>query len=307
MAANQTTYSTTKVAGAALPWRDLLVVLAGGLELLALVLLGELTPLLQPLRLLLGLAYVLYVPGYCLTAALFPRSDDLGGIERLGLSLGLSVAIVPLLALLLDRLPWGLRLWPILLGEYGVIMLCSAVAVVRRMRAKSGRAYVPELSWRLWPWWRSLPNLERRIYTLVAGTLLIALLCSTWVLLVPAPDSFMTEFYILGEQGRAEDYPRQAMPGQQIAITAGVSNHERAAANYRIEVWASDRWNAAQRVLVAQQGPIELAPGQEQRLPLSWSTPALGDDQSVELLLFRDGVAEPYRRLQLWVDVGSPP
>jgi uncharacterized membrane protein len=307
MAASQTTYSTTRAAGAAIPWRDLLLVLAGGLALLALVLLGEQTPLLQLLRLLLGLAYVLYVPGYCLAAALFPRIDDLGGIERLGLSLGLSVAIVPLLALLLDRLPWGLQLWPILLGEYGVIILCSAVAVGRRMRAKPGRAYAPELSWRLRPWWRSLAQLERRIYALVAGTLLIAVLCSTWVLLVPAPDSFMTEFYILGEQGRAEDYPRQTVPGQQIAITAGISNHERAAAGYRIEVWASDRWNAAQRVLLAQQGPITLAPGQEQRLPISWRTPALGDDQSVELLLFRDGVSAPYRRLQLWVDVGPKP
>jgi hypothetical protein len=60
-------------------------------------------------------------------------------------------------------------------------------------------------------------------------------------------------------------------------------------------------------VLVAQQGPIELAPGQEQRLPISWRAPALGDDQSVELLLFRDGVADPYRRLQLWIDVDPKP
>jgi uncharacterized membrane protein len=97
-----------------------------GLLLLLLVALSEsealpagLRGLLQIVRLPLGLVYILYVPGYCLTAALFPAQEDLDGIERVGLSLGLSVAWVPVLALILDWLPWGLRLWPILLGRTG--------------------------------------------------------------------------------------------------------------------------------------------------------------------------------------------
>jgi len=38
-----------------------------------------------PVRVLLGLLLVLFLPGYSLVAALFPRRDDLDGIERIAL------------------------------------------------------------------------------------------------------------------------------------------------------------------------------------------------------------------------------
>jgi len=44
---------------------------------------------------------VLFLPGYTLIATLFPRKDDLDGIERVALSFGLSIAITPLLGLAL--------------------------------------------------------------------------------------------------------------------------------------------------------------------------------------------------------------
>jgi uncharacterized membrane protein len=45
-------------------------------------------------RLILGLPLVLFLPCYSLIATLFPRKDDLDGIERVALSFGLSIAIV---------------------------------------------------------------------------------------------------------------------------------------------------------------------------------------------------------------------
>jgi len=53
----------------------------------------------SPIRIILGLPLVLFLPGYSLIATLFPRKDDLDGIERVALSFGLSIAIVPLLGL----------------------------------------------------------------------------------------------------------------------------------------------------------------------------------------------------------------
>jgi len=40
------------------------------------------------LRIILGLPFLLFFPGYTLVLALFPRKEGLGGIERLALSLG---------------------------------------------------------------------------------------------------------------------------------------------------------------------------------------------------------------------------
>src|SRR3989442_5344824 len=48
----------------------------------------------NPARVVLGLPFVLFFPGYVLIAALYPRRSDLDGVERVALSLGLSLAVV---------------------------------------------------------------------------------------------------------------------------------------------------------------------------------------------------------------------
>ncbi len=284
-------------------WQDFRLALLGAGVLVLLIALSQWLWFLQPLRLALGLAYVLFVPGYCLTAALFPRADDIDGIERIGLSLGLSVAWVSVLALVLDWLPWGLRLWPIVLGELLSILLFMAVALWRRSRLPAAAAYAPDLAWRPRPWWRSLPHFERRIYGLVAGALLVAGLAAAWVFLVPSPSEFMTEFYMLGAEGLAESFPREAAVGQEIGVTLGVMNRERNPASYRVEVWAVDPWTENRRQLVAQADPVDLAVGSGREWPIAWQMPWAGDDQVVDLLLFDGAGTEPYRSLRLWLNV----
>ena len=230
-----------------LAWKDFRLALIGAGVLVLLIALAQWLWFLQPLRLALGLAYVLFVPGYCLTAALFPCDDDIDGIERVGLSLGLSVAWVPVLALVLDRLPWGLRLWPIVVGELLSMAIFAAIALWRRSRLPAAEAYTPDLAWRPRPWWRSLPRLEKRIYGLIAAALLVAGLAAAWVFLVPSPDQFMTEFYMLGPEGLAESFPREAKVGEDIGVTLGLTNLERGVHTYRVEVWAVDPWTEGRR------------------------------------------------------------
>ena len=67
-------------------------------------------------RTILGLFLILFIPGYSLIAALFPKKGDLDGIERAALSFGLSIAVTPLIGLALNYTPWGIRLTPILIS-----------------------------------------------------------------------------------------------------------------------------------------------------------------------------------------------
>ena len=67
-------------------------------------------------RIVAGGVFTLYVPGFALIEALYPMKDDLERLERLGLSLGLSLALVPLIGLVLNYTPWGIRLDPILVS-----------------------------------------------------------------------------------------------------------------------------------------------------------------------------------------------
>ncbi|MEM2179169.1 MAG: DUF1616 domain-containing protein, partial [Candidatus Methanomethylicaceae archaeon] len=62
----------------------------------------------------LGSLFVLFLPGYSLIEALYPREEELSPLERLALSIGLSLAIVPLVGLILNYTPWGIRLDPII-------------------------------------------------------------------------------------------------------------------------------------------------------------------------------------------------
>lgn len=89
---------------------------------------------LVPVRWLLGSVFVLFVPGYVTVEALFPKSRELDGIERFALSIGLSLALVPLIGLLLNYTPWGIRLDPIVVSLTIFTLTLAAVGLLRKFR-----------------------------------------------------------------------------------------------------------------------------------------------------------------------------
>ena len=66
------------------------------------------------IRVLLAVFTMISVPGYFLTTLIFPTEGEIDEIERIALSLGLSLAIIILLGLLLNFTTWGIRSWPFL-------------------------------------------------------------------------------------------------------------------------------------------------------------------------------------------------
>jgi len=68
------------------------------------------------MRYMLGTLFVLFLPGYALVETLYPKQEDLKPLERLALSIGLSLALVPLVGLILNYTPWGIRLDPIVIA-----------------------------------------------------------------------------------------------------------------------------------------------------------------------------------------------
>ena len=82
-------------------------------------------------RIIFGLPFVLFFPGYSLILALFPKKDRIGNIERVALSFGLSIAVVPLIGLILNYTPWGITLYSTLYSVAGFIFAMSLVAWLR--------------------------------------------------------------------------------------------------------------------------------------------------------------------------------
>ncbi|MCW3130997.1 MAG: DUF1616 domain-containing protein [Methanophagales archaeon] len=110
---------------------DLALVILSTLLCIPFVLIPPLNEI-SPIRIILGLPLVLFLPGYSLIAALFPGKDDLDAIERIALSFGLSIAITPLLGLALNYTPFGIRLSPVLIVLSVFTVSLTIGAYVRR-------------------------------------------------------------------------------------------------------------------------------------------------------------------------------
>lgn len=83
-------------------------------------------------RYVVGSIYVLFLPGYVTVEALYPREEDLSPLERLALSIGLSLAIVPLIGLVLNYTPWGIRLNPVLASLSIYTIAITLIATYRK-------------------------------------------------------------------------------------------------------------------------------------------------------------------------------
>lgn len=113
-------------------WFYLLTVAVLG-TLLSIYLLPDSLPWVA-IRWILGAIFVLYLPGFVVVEALFPERKELSGIERLALSLGLSLAIVPLLGLVLNYTPWGIRLTPVTITLSLTTLIIGLVATYRKYK-----------------------------------------------------------------------------------------------------------------------------------------------------------------------------
>lgn len=85
-------------------------------------------------RYVLGSLAVLFLPGFVTVEALYPGEDELEPLERLALSIGLSLAIVPLIGLLLNYTPWGIRLTPIAVSLSAYVVGIGLIAEYRKYR-----------------------------------------------------------------------------------------------------------------------------------------------------------------------------
>ncbi len=109
------------------------------------------------LRVVLGIVFVLFVPGYAVVSALFPereRSDrenpsperttddtfdgertwwaGIDGIDRISLSVALSVTIVPVIGYAMNFTPWGIQFGPTIAVVSLVTIAITIVAAHRR-------------------------------------------------------------------------------------------------------------------------------------------------------------------------------
>jgi uncharacterized membrane protein len=249
----------------------------------------------SPVRTMLGIPFLLLFPGYTLISTLFPKKSDLGEIERFSLSIGLSIAIVPLVGLLLNYTPWGIRLYPVVASLFILTLLLSIASNYRRAKLTPNEKTklampINKITWN---------KVQKTDKLFVVGVVITLIVVSSFcVYLASAPkigDRF-SEFSILGSNGKLADYPVNLTLGEKGKVILGITNHEYETVAYKINISLNNQ-------TIKTFEKISL------KHEMSWTqnftfTPEItGEKLSLDFHLYKEGTDEPYRALKLWVNV----
>ena len=91
-------------------------------------------------RYALGAFFVLFLPGYSLIKALFP-TKEIDSIERISLSIGMSLALVSITGLILNYTPWGIRTAPITLSLLALTIVFATAGIIREHQSQLGKTH----------------------------------------------------------------------------------------------------------------------------------------------------------------------
>jgi uncharacterized membrane protein len=215
-------------------WDLVAIIVLSGLLILSILLVPEF-----PLRIVIGLPFLLFFPGYALIAFLFPDKKSLDTIERIALSFGLSIAITPLIGFGLNYTPFGIRLDPILASETAFIVAFCLLAYWRRYKVEE--RYLPFDPIKLWNsatgQYKKEGKLDRALTIILVIAILSSVISLAYVVAFPRQGEKFTEFYILGPGHNATGYPHNLTVGQNASVFIGIKNHEGRQVHYYVQVW----------------------------------------------------------------------
>jgi uncharacterized membrane protein len=197
----------------------------------------------SPYKILCSIPLLFFIPGYCCISVLYPRDGDLSLPQRIVLSFGFSVPVV-----LVTALGVYLSLWIFQLDSLIMVLSLISVALIlvahyRRARVRPQDLYRPQFS--------EIPAALRQVLAPLGGdrvdrllsaalilVMIIAVSTTILVIVLPKENEHFTDFFILGANRMAQDYPYEITGGQNYPMYIGVGNHEKRNTSYTIETWS---------------------------------------------------------------------
>ncbi|WP_311173525.1 DUF1616 domain-containing protein [Halobellus ordinarius] len=274
-----------------------------------------------------ALALLFVLPGYVTMELAYaerrrPRDWSLPSVvERLALTLGLSMAVIPVLAILTYLSSLSFTDVAVVQVVAGYVVIVSVLTAVRRGRSAAADAPTPD---REQDSTSHLPSPTGMSSTalLVNGVLAVSVIAATaalgGALVAPQEGPGTTDLHLLTESGDravASDYPATIGSGESANITVGVTNDERASVDYTAVAHLQRVRIEGQSVEVVEQAEIgryefALDQGDTWQRQVSADDALTGQNLRIAVYLYRGDAPESptvetaYRNVYVWVDVG---
>ena len=195
------------------------------------------------LKIVLGLLFLLFIPGYLLLFVLFPTKKTDKGIdfiERIALSLGISLAIVALTGIALYYTVGKIQSESALLAIFIFEISIGVISIYRWFNTIPDERLVLSFDLSLFKLKNDLKlkgKLDKVLIIILIILILITTMLFIFVITTPRLDEKFTVFNIRASDRSITNYPQNISIGEKTKIIIGVTNHEYQTINYTIEVW----------------------------------------------------------------------
>ncbi|MBE9592544.1 MAG: DUF1616 domain-containing protein, partial [Proteobacteria bacterium] len=79
-------------------------------------------------------------------------------------------------------------------------------------------------------------KIDKILTIILIISIVLAISITAYVIITPKEGEKFTEFYVLGPEGKAEEYPTNLTVGEEGEVIIGIVNHEYSNVTYQLEV-----------------------------------------------------------------------
>lgn len=274
---------------------------------------------------LLGVPFLLLLPGYAVISAMFP--EDSGRIQRteaaqpwhepdylvrIGLSLVTSAVVLSVVGVALS-LASAISRGPVVVAVSSVTIVAVAVAAVRRLQVDPAERAMPfGDDSRVWGRLSSGSSVQTGA-AVAALLVLAAMLAVTGA--APSEGEAYTEFYVLseGEDGNltAAEFPQEFTSGEGETLYVGLENREHEPTSYEVVMLAQAVDDDGSVVIQQQVDRFDarLAHGENETFERNVAPTLVGEEVRLQILLYKGEAPDnpsadtADQSLQIWIDV----
>jgi uncharacterized membrane protein len=303
--------------------------------------------LLSPFRLetwvmaAVALPFLFVLPGFVFLAVLFPRrakktdvradgplftlhTRGIDGVERGVLSFGMSLVLVPIIAVGYSLFPIGYSRQAVAGTLLGLVLVAIVVAAIQRARVPADERYELAIKPRL--------NGARRAVTTVAPAdavlnivlavaVVVSLSAVGYAVLDPLDGTRYTEVALMTETDSGDlvagDYPDEFVRGEPQPVTLSITNREDAPQTYGVVVIVQRVRDNADSPTVVEQRRVDsfdvtAGAGETTQIQHAAQSPISGENLRLAYLVYdgtppdRPTTDNAYRYVHLWIDVSDP-